>query len=55
MLRRFGDAAAHAGIDPQSAEALQQTVADQTVSRGDRRGYPIGSTRDDRVSEISHM
>jgi len=55
MLRRFHDAATHAGIDSQQAEALQQTVADQAVSRGDRGGHPIGSARDNRVSEISHM
>jgi len=55
MLRRFHDAAAHAGIDPQPVEALQQTVAYQAVSRGDRRGHPIGSARNDRVSEISQV
>ena len=53
MRRRFNDAATHAGIDSQQAEAFQQAVADQAVSRGDRGGYPIGSTCDDRVSEIS--
>ena len=55
MLRRFHDAATHAGIDSQQAEALQQAVADQAVSRGDRGGNPIGSTCNDRVSEISQM
>jgi len=55
MLRRFHDAATHGSIDPQPVEALQQAVADQAVSRGDRRGHPIGSARDNRVSEISQV
>lgn len=55
MLRRFHDAAAHDSIDSQPAEALQQAVADQAVSRGDRGRHPLGSTRDDRVSEITQV
>lgn len=55
MLRGFHDAATHGSIDPQQAETLQQAVANQAVSRGNRGGHPIGSARDDRVSEISQV
>ncbi len=48
-LGRFDDAAAHDGIDPQQAKALQQAVANQAVGCGDRRRHAIVGTGDDRV------